>query len=999
MKLLDWTSLRTRISLGMLLAVLLTVWLATLLASRVLREKMEAAISAQQFSAVTLIASGVDQSLNERIVAIEELADHLSFSNAPIDQQHFLESLMVLPRMFNWGILILDAEGVAEASIPEHLRRTGINYRDMPIIQSALEQGQTVVSDPIIGKITEQPLFAICTPIRDSARKIRGLVVGTTNLAKPNFLDMVNVAKYGTTGNFFVIAPKSRRYVASSDKRRVMQVGPPVGVNPLYDRHLEGYEGSGVAKSSRGVVELSSSKRIPSVGWVMAAVLPADEAFAPIADMQRSLYSWALILTMLVGGITFLWLRRQFYPAREASKLLARMGDGSLPRQLLPVHRDDEIGQLANAFNGLLDRIVAEEERAVTHAANERLRKIVSHVPGVVFQYRLFPNGAANFPFVSEAFTDLYGVAPSEVAEDTDIIRAMVHPEDKERLFTSLHASADSLQLWRIDYRICRPDGVTKWLLVEAMPEPGNGCVTWYGSISDITAHKAVEDALRFTQFAVDKTIDQAFWMTEDGHIIYVNDAACHALEYSRAELLKLSVPDICPPHSLESYAQHWKKLKENGSAIIESFHQSKSGRMYPVEIRANYVIFDGKEYNCAFATDITERKKDEEEKIKLQAQLYQAQKMEAIGTLAGGIAHDFNNLLSVIFGYSELAKEDTSQGEKYHDYLKEVLTAANRAKELVKQILAFSRQTQVERIPLQIQPLIREGLKMLRSSIPTTISITEDIDPESGIILADPTQIHQILLNLCTNAYHSMEVDGGVLAVSLKTKVVDTDDQEMLLHVSPGEYAELMVSDTGSGIDPQIIERIFDPYFTTKESGKGTGMGLAIIHGIMQEYGGAITVESNVGMGAVFHVYFPVVNKAIEDEITRFENLPMGNERILLVDDEELLAALGKDLLERLGYRVTVQLSSHQALTTFQNAPNGFDLVITDQTMPEMTGAELAQCMLQIRPDIPIILCTGYSNLIDEHSAKALGIREFAFKPLSQKLLAKLIRNVLENK
>ena len=425
-------------------------------------------------------------------------------------------------------------------------------------------------------------------------------------------------------------------------------------------------------------------------------------------------------------------------------------------------------------------------------------------------------------------------------------------------------------------------------------------------------------------------------------------------------------------------------------------FKNTIKNRWYYIHDRAIKWV-DGRYVRMEIATDITEKKNAEEEKFNLQNRLQQAQKMEAIGTLAGGIAHDFNNILSVILGYTDLAKEDAPPGEEYQKDLDAVLTAANRAKDLVKQILAFSRQSQTERIPINITPLIKEGLKMLRSSIPTTISIIEDIDPQIGVIMGDPTQIHQILMNLCTNAYHAMGDPGGTLSVTLKTTVVTSDDQKMLLHVTPGEYVELVVSDTGVGIGPYIIDKIFDPYFTTKGIDKGTGMGLAIIHGIMADCGGAITVESQLGKGSTFHTYFPIIEKDAVPVIKETEEVPQGKERILFVDDEEILAEMGKSVLERLGYHVTTRRSSLEALSTFQNTPDEFDMVITDQTMPDMTGSDLARRLMQIRPDIPIILCTGYSNLIDEDSAKGLGIKEFALKPLTKDVIAKLIRKVLD--
>jgi CheY-like chemotaxis protein len=285
----------------------------------------------------------------------------------------------------------------------------------------------------------------------------------------------------------------------------------------------------------------------------------------------------------------------------------------------------------------------------------------------------------------------------------------------------------------------------------------------------------------------------------------------------------------------------------------------------------------------------------------------------------------------------------------------------------------------------------------LLRSSIPTTISIVDDIDPNSKNIMADPTQIHQIVMNLCTNAYHAMETTGGTISVSLHTTFISPDDRKMLFHLKPGEYVELTVSDNGEGISPDVIDKIFDPYFTTKEVGKGTGMGLAIIHGIVNEYGGTITVESELGKGTTFHVFFPVVQTNAESDKKEQDETPVGTERILLVDDEKNLLKMGQRMLEGIGYHVTALNSSVEALATFEKTPMDFDLVISDQTMPDITGSELAGRMMQIRPDIPIILLTGYSNLIDEDSAKKLGIKGFALKPFSQSKIAKLIRKVLD--
>jgi PAS domain S-box-containing protein len=390
------------------------------------------------------------------------------------------------------------------------------------------------------------------------------------------------------------------------------------------------------------------------------------------------------------------------------------------------------------------------------------------------------------------------------------------------------------------------------------------------------------------------------------------------------------------------------------------------------------------------------EKQQMEQANTEIEKQLSQTQKMEAIGTLAGGIAHDFNNILSVIIGYSELAKDTRAPESDLLEYMDAVLQAGHRAKDLVDQILVFSRHAQVERIPLKPQPIVREALKMLRSSIPSTIEIIDKIQKDCGLINADPTQLHQVVMNLCTNAFHAMEKTGGVLTVELKT--ADIIPAELLKKDAPSQsFIELIISDTGCGIAPELIDNIFDPFFTTKEKGKGTGMGLSITYGILKKYGGSISVESDPGKSTNFHLFFPKNEHGSEGEELTTENISGGTERILFVDDEAIIATMGKEILESLGYSVVARNSSVEALELFEEQPDQFDLVVTDQTMPGITGVDLALRMLNIRPDIPIILCTGYSNLIDENTAKSLGIRDLVYKPITRGEIAQSVRNILD--
>ncbi|MFO8090520.1 MAG: ATP-binding protein [Desulfatiglandaceae bacterium] len=402
---------------------------------------------------------------------------------------------------------------------------------------------------------------------------------------------------------------------------------------------------------------------------------------------------------------------------------------------------------------------------------------------------------------------------------------------------------------------------------------------------------------------------------------------------------------------------------------------------------------------NAELEREIEERKRMEEEKEQLATQLLQSQKRESIGALAGGVAHDFNNILSGIIGYTEIAKADLPEGSRSIEYLAQALKACDRAKDLVKQILAFSRQSELEIRPLKIQQTVKEALRMLRSSLPASIEINQNIAPDLPVVRADPTQIHQIIMNLCTNAAHAIEDEHGVIKVSLDQLQVEKNSVPQARQLPPGSYIRLRISDTGTGISSKVQDKIFDPYFTTKKVGEGTGLGLAVVYGIVKDYGGEIYVESGVGKGTTFTIHIPAEDD-IEDppgHAIRHPPLPCGREHILFVDDEPTIAMTGRQSLERLGYRVTIRQSSLEALELFRNAPDRFDLVVTDMTMPHMTGDELSKAMLLIRRDIPIIICTGYSKRISNETAREIGVRALVMKPLTQHELAHKIRQVLD--
>ncbi len=393
---------------------------------------------------------------------------------------------------------------------------------------------------------------------------------------------------------------------------------------------------------------------------------------------------------------------------------------------------------------------------------------------------------------------------------------------------------------------------------------------------------------------------------------------------------------------------------------------------------------------------EMDDREKAETEKENLEAQLNQAHKMEAIGTLAGGIAHDFNNILGAIIGYADLAEEDIPEGHPAKLKIGNILKAGNRAKDLVRQILAFSRKSQIGRLPVKIHLIVKEAVHLLRASIPATIDIREEIDPNCGTVLADQTQIHQVILNLGANAAQAMEKEGGILHITLIRMKISPSEIFKYPDLKSGAHIKLTFKDTGSGIDKEIMDRIFDPYFTTKGIGKGSGMGLAMVHGIVKSHEGMIQVNSTPGVGSVFDIYLPAIDASPATPESAPEPSFTGTEHILVVDDEPAIADITRLRLERLGYRVTMETSSLEALEIFRRNPDCFDLVITDQTMPHLTGEKMAKEMIRIQKDIPIILSTGYSSMVDELKIGEMGIRAFLMKPVEMKELSECVRRVL---
>jgi PAS domain S-box-containing protein len=582
-----------------------------------------------------------------------------------------------------------------------------------------------------------------------------------------------------------------------------------------------------------------------------------------------------------------------------------------------------------------------------------------------------------------------------------------LHPDDRtgaERQWREAVTAGHNVDA---EFRLSSPDGGWRWTNVRVVPlrDPDGAITKWVGMNLDITERKQAEAALETQRNWFDGTLSSIGdgVIATDVHsiIIFLNTVAEELTGWSAAEALGRPLDEVCRminEQTREPVADNPVTLALRGDRTI--------GLANPTLLITRY----GAELSIAHsAAPIRDRRgtrhggvfvfRDSTATRRLEAQLRETQRMEALGTLAGGIAHGFNNMLAAILGFSELLRGEVELDSRAEEYLHEVRTAGLRAKDLVQQILTFSHRDVGKFAPFQLQLLVYETMRLLRASLPATIEICEHLNTTFGTVMGNPAQLQQVLMNLASNAEHAMRPTGGVLDVRLDDEFVTPDVAAHHPTLQPGSYLRLSVQDTGSGMTSDVLERIYEPFFTTKDVGQGTGMGLAIVHGIVTSHGGATTVASTPGQGSTFTVYLPrLADTAVADPAAVMP-LPQGQERLLVVEDDTTLARLLQIQLTSLGYTVQVYTSSREALAAFQTSPPAVDLVLTDQTMPYMTGETLVQELRRLRPELPIILFTGYSPLIDAAKARALGIDAFLLKPLNTYDLAQTIRHVLEQR
>ena len=655
------------------------------------------------------------------------------------------------------------------------------------------------------------------------------------------------------------------------------------------------------------------------------------------------------------------------------------------------------------------ERRKAEEE---AEASRRQLLNIIEFLPDAT----LVVDGAKRIIAWNKAMEEMTGISQEEAVGQGEYEYSQYFYGETRPILIDLLWESDEDNYSRYDYirkigktlfaevhvpSMYSGQGAYVWAVASPLYDQSGALVGAIESLRDISDRRQAEQALqssekRFREL-FDSITDYIYTHDLDGRVTSVNPSILARLDYSMAELEGRPVSDFMRPEFKKVFrSEYLEELLKEGRSEGTFQLVSRSGEIIYIQYRSIVIREVGREpFVSGIGHDVSEQIRAEREVRKLREQLFQAQKMEAIGTLAGGIAHDFNNILGAMLGYTELSIQHLDPDSIPRNHMDKVLTAGSRAAELIRHILTFSRQTEHERQPLDIRPIIKESLSLLRATLPASIDIQSDIPDIVGNVLADHSQVQQIIMNLCTNAAHAMSLKGGVLVVSLSEITIETAKK---FGLSNGRYLKLSISDSGKGIEPMIRSRIFDPYFTTKSKGEGTGLGLATTHGIVKSYGGAIDVYSEVGVGSTFNVYLPVIDDETRTSEVLEQPFVRGSECILFVDDEELLVEMGREILGSLGYTVVPHIRSFEALQDFKRNPRRFDLVLTDLTMPEMDGIELSTEILKLRPDIPILLCTGFSAQIVPERARRAGIRQVLMKPLLVGTLAQAIRQTLDD-
>ena len=899
-------------------------------------------------------------------------------------------------------------DGSAFASDPSFA--SGTNLSDRKYVMDAIKTLDFSAGDYIVGRISKVPVIAFAYPVLGPGENLVAILIAGLRLDEyAYFLTRAHLPQDFTvsisdhTGMRLFRFPENdaigQGKPLSKDEFKLMSGGLDMGT-------FEANGGDGVFRIY-AFKQLRLREDFPP--YLYLTVGYSKQKIFRTANLEMLGYL-SVLEALGILAMCILWASAHRFLIRPIKQLVETtrlFGKGEMGTRTDLPHSSNELGQLAKSIDDMASLLEMRDIERKRHdealrKSEEMFRLLVENAPDAILVQT-----QGNFSYVNPAALKLFGAeSPDQIVGKFYLER--IHPDSHEQVKKRIHLlNLEKKPVPNADLKYIRIDGSIVDVETSAVPINYNGRDGSLVFVRDISerkwAEKEREHLNRLNQLVLDAVNEGIVGVDAEGRCIFANPSATAILGYELEEMLGIDLHGLIHHSRADGsvYPRHeclTLVALRNGSpqGMKGDYFWKKNGEKFPVVFSCTPIMEAGSVIGGVITfLDITKRKRDEEIKSMLEAKLMQAQKLEAIGTLAGGIAHDFNNILSPIIGFTEMVLNDTERSSPVRNSLEQVLKAGLRARELVKQILAFSRPSREgERVPLELGGIVQDVMKLLKASLPASIEIRQNL--KKGCALADATQIHQILMNLCINAAHAMD-DRGVLEVNLDRVDLKEKDLESLslIGLKPGPYIKLSVSDSGRGMDEATIHRIFEPYFTTKEVGKGTGIGLSVVHGIVKRLEGAVSVRSTVGKGTTFSIYIPAVEGEDEGCAMPLDGIAGGKESILLIDDEQIMVELGTVILERLGYQVTPATGSLQALELFRANAGRYDLIITDCSMPDMTGTDMAKEIHRIRPGIPIILCTGFTEKVDPGTAA-----EFAgtiMKPYIAKDIAELVRKLFD--
>lgn len=865
--------------------------------------------------------------------------------------------------------------------------------------------GNIHISRVELSRFSKFPQIRISVPIIDVMDRMTGVLVVSVNVMKMwDYISKYSIGQnryaYIVDSEGFLIAYQDISSVLQKKDLRNIKI-----VENLLKRETGVFEYMGLT----GEWVIGVNRQIPLTGWGLIVETPVKDAYGNLyllSGVFLAMFVFTLLLMVYLGfRFSFKGIILPIYRLEKEAEAITK---GEFGRKI-NLKSENELGQLARAFNIMSEHIgnTTVSRDLLIQEAGERKKTEQALIKseatlGSIFRAAPIGIGLVNdriLVWINDHMCSMVGYTRDELVGQN---ARLLYPDQVEydRVGREKYGQIELQGTGTIETRWQRKDGGIIDVLLSSSPLDTNDLsmgVTF--TVLDITDRKRAEDALRASGEIV-RSIPSGLFVyqyEEDDRLILLNgNPASEKLTGINSEEFRG-----------KEFNEIWPGARDNG--VTEAFIKvMKSGRVYQTEdlhykdnrldgaFRIRAFPMPGRRLGVAFE-NITEQKQTELKRQELEDQLKQAHKIEAIGTMAGGIAHEFNNILGIILGNAELAVEDIPEWNPAKYCLEEIRIASLRAKDVIRQILSFARKTPATHKPINIATIVRESLKLIRATIPASVEIRQHILCHTEMILANPTEINQIIMNLCSNSVHSMKNETGILGVSLEKVHLDQSEAAKFEDLAPGEYVQFMVTDTGSGINPEIMDRIYDPYFTTKDVDEGLGMGLAVVYGIVKKHEGGIKFSSEVERGTTARLLFPIseLEEVMDDKI--HDELPMGSERILFVDDEASLVNVARQTLELQGYEVVGKTDSSEALELFQKEPDRFDLVITDMAMPGLSGKQLAREMINISPAVPIILCTGHSHLMDETRAKNSGFAAYAMKPLVKSEFVRIVRKVLD--